>query len=126
MYYEKLALEVNAQASGLTVVRPAVLRGESGSDQRFTVVATGNGSTYAFDISQALDEDQILRTYMKQLDTGARTFIVGMGGRPTPRAVELAQSYGIGLLGPGDVEEFFSKRLVAQAVSRPLTAQSLV
>jgi len=125
MFYEKLALEVNAQASGLTVVRPATMRGESGNDQKFSVMATGNGQTFAFDICQQISEEQVLRTYMKQLDTGARTFIVSLGGRPSPLAVELAQNYGIGMLGPGDVGEFFSKRLLPQAATSKLAYEAL-
>ena len=38
MYYEKLALEVGATVAGLNVVKPAVIRGESGVDQRFAFV----------------------------------------------------------------------------------------
>jgi|SRR5579863_9454778 len=117
MFYEKLALEVNAGAAGLQVVRPAVVRGESGIDQRFTMLATGDGVSYAFDIVQQATEEQVLRTFVKQLDTKVTAFIVSLNGRPSQKAKELADGYGIGIITPVEVGDFFSKKLVPQAVS---------
>lgn len=114
MYYEKLALEVNAAASGLSVVKPASVKGKSGLDQKFTFVATDGTSTYAFDLYPEVGEKEVLRTYLKELDTGAETYMVCLQGKPTPEAADLAREYGLEVLGPGSVGEFFNKRIIQQ------------
>jgi hypothetical protein len=114
MYYEKLALEVNAAASGLDVVKPAQLKGKSGIDQKFTFVAADGTTMYAFDIYPQVDEKEVLRTYLKKLDTGAETFIICLQGKPTPEAGALARQYGVEVLGPGSVGDFFNKKIIQQ------------
>ena len=114
MYYEKLALEVNAAASGLDVVKPALLKGKSGIDQKFTFVAADGDTFYAFDIYPEVDEKEVLRTYLKKTDTGAETFIVCLQGKPTPEAGLLARQYGVEVLGPGSVGDFFNKKITQQ------------
>lgn len=111
MYYEKLALEVNAAASGLEVVRPATLRGKSGFDQKFGFVASDGETMYAFDIYPQVSEKEVIRTYMKKMDSGAETYIVSLQGRPSEAVSDLARGYGIEVLGPGSVGDFFSKRI---------------
>ena len=111
MYYEKLALEVGATVAGLDVVKPAVIRGESGTEQRFTFVASDGTETYAFDVYNEVREAEILRTYVKKMDTGAIAFVVCLSGRPDAKAKELARNYGIDVLSPMDVGDFFSSRI---------------
>jgi len=111
MYYEKLALEVGATVAGLDVVKPAVLRGESGLDQRFTFVAADGPCMYAFDVYTEVREAEILRTYVKKMDTGAKAFVVCLSGRPDAKAKELARNYGIDVLSPMEVGDFFSTRI---------------
>jgi hypothetical protein len=114
MYYEKLALEVNAAASGLTVVKPAAIAGASGIDQKFTSVAADGPTSYAFDVYPEVTEKEVLKTYIKKLDTGAETYIVCLQGKSTPEAARLAREYGIDLLGPGNVGDFFSAKITQQ------------
>jgi hypothetical protein len=111
MYYEKLALEVGATVAGLDVVKPAVIRGESGVDQRFTFVARDGSVMYAFDIYTDVRETEILRTYVKKMDTGVNAFVVCLSGRPDGKAKELARNYGINVLSPMEVGDFFSTRI---------------
>ena len=111
MYYEKLALEVGATVAGLNVVKPAVIRGESGIEQRFTFVASDGGDMYAFDVYNDVGEVEVLRTYVKKMDTGASAFVVCLSGRPGAKARELARNYGIDVLSPMDVGDFFSSRI---------------
>jgi predicted RecB family endonuclease len=118
MYYEKLALEVGATVAGLDVVKPAVLRGESGLDQRFTFVAGDGPDMYAFDVYTEVRETEILRTYVKKMDTGAKAFVVCLSGRPDAKAKELARNYGIDVLSPMEVGDFFSTR-IAQFIKSP-------
>jgi len=114
MYFEKLALEVNAAASGLDVVKPAVIRGRSGIDQRFTFLAAEGTTMYAFDLYPQVSEKEVLKTYLKRLDTGAETYIVCLQGRPTLEAAFLARKFGIEVLGPGSVGDFFGEKITEQ------------
>jgi len=122
MYYEKLALEVGATVAGLDVVKPAVITGESGVDQRFTFVAADGSEMYAFDVYTEVKEVEILRTYVKKMDTGAKAFVVCLSGRPDAKARELARNYGIDVLSPMEVGDFFSTR-ITQFIRSPKAAR---
>ena len=111
MCYEKLALEVNARASGFDLVKPASVKGESGVDQRYSVVVSDGTQTYAIDILPRVGEAEVLRSYVKQLDTGARSFVVSLSGKPDSEVRAMADYYGVGVLTPADVDGFFSEKL---------------
>jgi len=121
MYYEKLALEVGATVAGFTVVKPAVIRGASGVDHRFTFVASDGPSMYAFDVCADAGQVEILRTYIKKMDTGAKTYIVCLSGKANADTEEMAKSYGIDVLSPSEVGDFFSER-IAQKIRAPREA----
>ncbi len=112
MYYEKLALEVGATVAGFNVVKPPLLEGESGVEHKFTFVATDGDVAYAFDVYPEVGQVEILRAYVKKMDTGARTYVVCLSGRPTPEASGLARIYDVGILGPKEVGDFFSSKIV--------------
>lgn len=114
VYYEELALEVSASIAGLRVIKPPVLRGTSGVDQRFSFLASDENVRYAFDVWQNVNEIEVLRTFIKKLDTGVQALIVCLSGRPSPEGRKLAASYGIDVLSPGDVGNFFSRRITQQ------------
>jgi len=111
MYYERLALEVGATVAGLDVVKPPRIVGESGVEHKFTFVAVDGSEKYAFDVYTDVSEAEILRTYVKKMDTGAKTFVVCLSGRPGAQAKELAKNYGIDVLSPMEVGDFFSARI---------------
>ena len=111
MYYEKLALEVGATVAGLTVVKPSVVRGASGIDQKFTFVASDGSTNYCFDLNQDVGQVVILWTYVKKMDTGAEAFAVSLSGSPKAEAKELAKFYGIDILSPSEVGDYFSNRI---------------
>ncbi len=112
MYYEKLALEVGATVAGFNVVKPPLLEGESGVEHKFTFVATDGDVAYAFDVYPEVGQVEIIRAYIKKMDTGARTHVVCLSGRPTPEASGLAKIYDVEILGPKEVGDFFSSRIV--------------
>jgi len=118
MYYEKLALEVGATVAGLEVVKPSMIVGESGIEHRFTFVAADGTRKYAFDVYNDLRETDILRTYVKKMDTMAETYVVCLSGRPDDKAKELARNYGIDVLTPMEVGDFFSSR-ITQFIKSP-------
>jgi len=111
MYYERLALEVGATVAGLEVVKPPRITGESGIEHKFFFVAKNDSVTYAFDVYTDVNEAEILRTYVKKMDTGANVYVVCLSGRPRAEAKELARNYGIDVLNPMDVGDFFSARI---------------
>ena len=123
MYYEKLALEVGATVAGFTVLKPPVVKGASGVEQRFTFVAVDGPETYAFDVCTEVKEVEIVRAYLKKMDTGANVFVVCLRGRPTPEARELARNYGMDVLSPMEVGDFFSTR-IEERVRAPKLART--
>jgi predicted RecB family endonuclease len=114
VYYEELALEVSASIAGLRVLKPPFMRGESGIEHKFSFVATDESTKYAFDVWQNVSEIEVLRTYIKALDTGAHAIIVCLSGKPSAEGKKLAEEYRLEVLTPGDVGNFFSKRITQQ------------
>ena len=124
MYYEKLALEVGATVAGYEVAKPPFIRGASGIDQKFTFVATEGDKNLAFDIYNDVGEVEILRTYVKKMDTGAEAFVVCLSGKPKERAKELSENYGIKILGPKEVGDLFTRRITQLIGARRRTVSA--
>jgi hypothetical protein len=124
MYYELLALEVNATIAGLDIHKPPFIQGKSGVLHRFNFLASEGNRNYGFDICSEADEVAILRSFAKKLDTGAETFIVCLSGRASPDAGGLAASYGIEILTPGAVGKFFSKKVIQQLRAPGISSRS--
>ena len=119
MYYEKLALEVGATVAGFDVLKPAVIMGASGVEHRFTFAATDGPAKYAFDVCSEAGEIEIIRAYVKQMDTGAKTFVICLSGKPKDEdSKQLSRSYGVDVLGPKEVGDFFSS-LIAKKIQIP-------
>ncbi len=108
MYFESLVLEIHASNAGWRTIKPPFCRGESGIDQRFSFLATDETFSYGFDIYNDVSEEEVLRTHMKRLDTKVLTFIVSLSGRPRKEVARLADDYAITILGPADIDSFFS------------------
>ena len=121
MYYEKLALEVGATVAGLSVVKPARIRGNSGVEQKFTFVAGDGPEMYGFDVYPEVGQVEMLRSYVKKMDTDAKVYVVCLSGRPNDGAKELGKNYGIEILGPREVGDFFSMRIALQIEARRVT-----
>jgi len=114
VYYEELALEVGASIAGLKVMKPPLIRGKSGVQHKFSFVASDDSAKYAFDVWHKVGEIEVLRTYIKEMDTETEALIICLSGRPTPEGKRLADEYGIEVLNPGDVGNFFAKRITQQ------------
>jgi hypothetical protein len=121
MYFELLALELHAAAAGLKAQKPPLCRGESGAEHRFSFLATDENLTYGFDIYDDVNQEQVIRTYAKKLDTKAYSVIVSLRGKPKKEVERLADGYGITILGPADIDEFFSWTKVEQKESQHST-----
>jgi hypothetical protein len=110
MYFEKLALEVNATSAGWEVIEPARCVGTSGVGHKFTFLASDSGQKYGFDLYTEVGEVEVLRTFIKEMDTGVSAVLVCMSGRPSMKAGELAAELGVMILNPGGIGEFFKSK----------------
>jgi hypothetical protein len=117
MYYEKLALEVGATVAGFKVINPPAVEGSSGVEHRFSFAAIEGSTVYCFDIYNDVGEIEIIKSYIKKMDTGARVFVVCLSGRPGPQAEGLARNYDMEILGPKEVGDFFEERIARQVQS---------
>jgi hypothetical protein len=113
MFTEKLGLEVQAANRGLTPVRPATTKGTSGIVHSFSFVARGGGVTYCFDIYDNVTEIEVLKTYIKKLDTGYVVNLVSTTGRVSRLGIALAREYGMAILASGETPAFFDVMLMA-------------
>ena len=108
LYFEGLILEIHAAKAGWETVKPPHCRGVSGANHEFAFLARDETCYYAFDIYHNVTQEEVLRTYMKRLDTGVLAIIVNMSGRPRKEVGGLADELGITIMGPADIDTFFS------------------
>jgi len=114
MYFEGLLLEIHANKAGWETVKPPRCKGVSGAIHEFAFLAKDEGCYYAFDIYHDVTQEEVLRSYMKRLDTGFLTIVVNMSGRPKKEVGALADELGITIMGPADIDTFFSLNAVEQ------------
>ena len=107
MYFEKLALEINATTAGWEVIEPPIRVGTSGVEHRFTFLSSDSGSLYGFDLYPEIGEIQVLRTFIKEMDTGISGVLICLSGRPSQRAQEVAAELGVRILSPAEIGRFF-------------------
>lgn len=107
MYYERLSLEIIAAKSHWQIVSPPTLRGHSGVTHRFDFVAMDGQDSLAFDICEQLSETDVIKTYIKKLDTGASACIVCLTEKVTEGARRLASEYGLKVLRSDNIESAF-------------------
>lgn len=107
MYFEKLALEVNATTAGWEVIKPASSVGTSGVEHKFAFLASDSGHLYGFDLYSQIGEIEVLRTFIKEMDTGISGVLVCLSGRPSARAQEVAAELGVRTLSPAEIGRFF-------------------
>jgi len=118
MYFEKLALEVNATSAGWEVINPAVVTGTSGIEHKFTFLASDSGKLYGFDLYPEIGEIEVLRTFIKEMDSKTSAVIVCLSGRPTEKASEVAAELGVRILSPAEIGEFFKSKKKVSIVNR--------
>ena len=112
MEYEKLALEIRAHFAGLSVIKPPFVVGSSGVRHRFTFLASRGSERFAFDICEKVDVVEVIRTFAKSLDAGAKACIINLGGRIGSETLQLASVYGIRILSPGEIQNLFPRQAV--------------
>jgi hypothetical protein len=107
VYFEKLALEITATTAGWEVIKPAWCMGTSGVEHRFTFLASDSGHMYGFDLYPEIGEIEVLRTFIKEMDTGASGVLVCLSGKPSGRAQDVAAELGVRILSPAEIGGFF-------------------
>ena len=110
MYYERLSLEVIAAKSHWQVVSPPTLTGRSGVTHRFDFVAMDGKDKLVFDICERLSETDVIKTFIKKLDTGASAYIVCLTEKMTEGAGKLAEEYGMKILHSDNIESALKAR----------------
>jgi len=76
-----------------------------------------------FDIYEQLNETDIIKTYIKKLDTGATAYVICLTGKMTEGASKLVSEYGLEVLRSDNIEsDFRAKEIQARSQSRGLDA----
>ncbi len=123
LYYERLSLEIIAAKSHWQIVSPPTLMGRSGVAHRFDFVAMDGQDSLVFDICEQLSETDVIKTYIKQLDTGASACIICRTKKMTEGASKLAAEYGLKVLRSDNIESAFrATRIHPQSDGRRLAA----
>ena len=107
VYFETLALEIYASKAGWEVVKPARAMGTSGVDHVFSFLASKDGHMCAIDLYKEVGQIEVLRTFLKEMDTKATVLLVCLSGRQSEEGAKLAKEYGFRILGPGDIQRMF-------------------
>lgn len=110
MYFEKLALEVNATSAGWVVINPATVVGTSGIEHKFTFLASDSKKPYGFDLYPEIGEVEVLRTFIKEMDAKVSAVLVCMRGKPSERAQQVAAELGVRILSPAQIGDFFKSK----------------
>ena len=108
MQYAILELEVAAKKAGLRIEKPPVLRGRSGVEHRFSLLASEGPTLVGVDVYDSPTEVDVIRTFVKKWDTSSECFIYLGSGDASEGAKRLARAYGLRILGEKDLWEGFS------------------
>jgi hypothetical protein len=111
VYFECLALEIYSTRAGWEVIKPPTCKGLSGVEHRFSFLASKKGHLFGFDLCTEVGDSEVLRTFIKEIDSCAAVLLVCLKGRPTDSSSKLAKDYGVRILSPADIGSFFDKEL---------------
>jgi len=125
VYFEVLALEIYATKEGFEVIKPARLTGTSGVEHRFSFLASKGGRMRGFDLCQEVGKLEVLRAFLKEMDTGATVTLICLRGRPSEEGQRLAEEYGFRILTPADIGSFFEPEAHEAVAARKARAAQL-
>lgn len=107
---ERRSLKTTAAKLHWQIVSPPSLRGRSGVTHRFDFVATRGKDSLVFDICEQPSETDVIKTFIKKLDTGASACIICLTRKMTQEASKLAAEYGLKVLRSDNIESAFRAR----------------
>jgi len=125
VYFEVLALEIYATREGFEVIKPPRTMGTSGVEHRFSFLASKGGRLCGFDLCQEVGRFEVLRAFLKEIDTGASVTLICLKGRPSEEGQRLAEEYGFRILTPADSGSFFEPEAPAAMANRKARAAQL-
>jgi hypothetical protein len=77
----------------------------------FSFMAADEHTTYCFDVYDEVTEIEVLKSYIKKIDTGYAVSLVS-GGRVGPLGSSLAKEYGMAVVAPNEIPEFFQSMVL--------------
>ena len=78
-------------------------------------MAADERTTYCFDIYDEVTEIEVLKSYIKKIDTGYAVSLVS-GGRVGPLGSSLAKEYGMAVVAPNEIPEFFQHKVLTSGL----------
>ena len=126
MHVEKLSLEVEARRVGLNVIKPPNIRGRSGVEHTFSFLASVGGTSIAIDIYEEVTQAEVIKTYIKKLDTGASADVLCTTSIRNEAAEKLAREYGMRILTMGKIVQFFDSMVLRKHSGNARQASSLL
>jgi hypothetical protein len=112
-------LEIIAARSRWQTVNPPALIGRSGATHWFDLIAMDGREIRVFDICEQLSEMDVIKIYLKKLDTGASSFIICHAKRMTEGVRRLISEYGLKVLRSDNIESaFLAKGIRPQSEGR--------
>lgn len=108
----QLPLVIFLKEQGFEVQSPGFIKGQSGIEQDFDIVANRDGKTYVFAIATDVREvaqDTVVKLFAKKFDIEAeRSFVVAIP-KMKQEGLKLAQLYGIDVIQGQDHTEIMEK-----------------
>lgn len=123
MAFENIYLELNAKRMGYEVVKPAIAAGASGVDHKFSFLASSEGRRYAFDFYDEVTVNEVLKTYIKEVDTGVTTGIVCTSSAVSSEAKDLARLYSMRMISSDELETASSTEVFATLPRPAITSR---
>lgn len=120
MAFESIYLELNAKRLGCQIEKPPVVTGQSGIVHRYSFLATCGDAKYGYDVYESVDVEAVLRTYIKQVDTGVSSCIVCTSGTITDDAKELSYLYGMKILSTEQIQSASPLEVLNLTSERPV------
>ena len=91
------------------MIKPARCVGTSGVEHKFSFLAGKKGRVCAVDLYKEVGQVEVLKTFLKEMDTSADVVLVCLSGRPSAAGTELAKEYGLKIVGPGEIGKLFEE-----------------
>jgi predicted RNase H-like nuclease (RuvC/YqgF family) len=85
---------------------------------RFSLLATTRGVSYGVDSFSEVGGIEVLKTFIKKIDTGVNSVIVRGAASASEEAERLAKEYGITILGRDELGGFFEQMDVNTLISQ--------
>lgn len=90
------------------VITPPALKGKSGIVHSFSLLLASKGKLAGVDIHEIVGEVEVLKTYVKKLDTGVSAFLVSTNGNPALETRALSEAYDVRIFTRSELDEMLN------------------